>query len=456
MEEFDLIVIGGGPGGYAAAISAARAGLKTALFEKKRLGGTCLNEGCIPTKYLAEKAGDLEKIRDLVQSGIVREPGFFSYKKIQKGKRAVSEKLVGGVGFLLKKAGVSVIEGSAILNPGRRISCGGREYIGKSVIIATGARPIFAPVPGRELCIGSREALELERLPKTMTVIGGGVIGLEMAAAFAAYGVGIELIEAADRLLPEAMLQAAELVLRGMEKSGVSLNTGARLTGVEKEGKLLRAEYEQNGQRKQALSELVLMAIGRSANLDGIDAEALGLDRDEGGFLKTDAAMKTSAEGVYAIGDVAGGAQLASIAYAGAHTALTDILGAGSQTGSPLVPRCIHTIPCYAAVGLTPQEAEKRGIETLTGSFSYGANGMALAKNASGSVFAVMDKNTQRTLGFTIVGAEAEEMISFAAQSVERGLSLEQWEAALVPHPSLSEMLREAALDAFGRSVHKA
>ena len=245
-------------------------------------------------------------------------------------------------------------------------------------------------------------------------------------------------------------------VLSSMKKHGIALHTGARLLRVEKAGELLLAAYEENGQQRQAEARQVLMAVGRSAELTGIDAERLGLALDEKGFIRTDDSMRTNLAGVYAIGDVAGGMQLASIAYAQAHTALSSILGHVMAEDAAPVPTCIHTLPCYASVGLSSTAAREQNVDAVVGSFSYGANGMALAQGAAGSIYAVMDRQSKRTLGVTIVGEGAAEMIAFAARTVAEGLSLEQWERAVITHPSLSEMLREAALDAFGKSVHKA
>lgn len=456
MEKFDLIVIGGGPGGYSAAISGAKAGLKTALFENTHLGGTCLNEGCIPTKYLADKAEAIERVRELTKSDIFREPGFFSFRKIQEGKRAVSGKLVDGVRFLLGKAGVKLISGEAVLESGKIVACGGAEYEAENIIIATGAKPIMLDVPGREYCVDSTAALNFETLPDSMVVIGGGVIGLEMASAFSAYGCRVEILELAEELIPGGEPEAVRYVLSSMKKHGIALHTGARLLRVEKAGELLLAAYEENGQQRQAEARQVLMAVGRSAELTGIDAERLGLALDEKGFIRTDDSMRTNLAGVYAIGDVAGGMQLASIAYAQAHTALSSILGHVMAEAAAPVPTCIHTLPCYASVGLSSTAAREQNVDAVVGSFSYGANGMALAQGAAGSIYAVMDRQSKRTLGVTIVGEGAAEMIAFAARTVAEGLSLEQWEQAVITHPSLSEMLREAALDAFGKSVHKA
>ena len=455
MEQYDVLVIGGGPGGYSLGIAAARKGMRVALFEKEHLGGTCLNVGCIPTKYLVDKANAMEKVRALVRKDIFRDAGSFSFKQIQKGKSEVTGKLVNGVKFLLKKAGATVIEGEAVLKPDRVVACNGREYQGRYVVIATGSVPMMIPVPGHEYCIDSTGALNLPSLPRSMVVMGGGVIGLELACAFAAYGTAVTVVEMMPELMPREQKEAVRILVNDLKKQGIALKTGAKMLRIEKNGGLLRAVYEMDGKEQFTDCEQVLMAAGRKTNLAGIDAGALGLRMDEKKCVVVDERQRTNLPGVYAIGDVVGGYQLAHAAYAEGEAALADMLGEDRPYGTVPVPVCTYTIPCFAAVGLTTESAKVAGYEPVLGSFDYGANGMALAEGASGAVFVVADRETTRTLGVTIVGENSSEMIAMAASAVADGLTAEQWEKMIVAHPSLCEMVREAALDAFGRSVHK-
>lgn len=260
MEQYDVLVIGGGPGGYSLGIAAAKKGLKVALFEKEHLGGTCLNVGCIPTKYLVDKANAMEKVRALVKKDIFRDAGSFSFKKIQQGKGEVTAKLVGGVKYLLKKAGADVITGEATLKADRVVSCGGKDYQGKYVVIATGSVPMMIPVPGYELCIDSTGALNLPSLPRSMVVMGGGVIGLELACAFAAYGTEITVVEMMPELMPREQKEAVRIVVNAMKKQGIALKTGAKMLRIEKNGGLLRAVYEIEGKEEYTDCEQVLMA----------------------------------------------------------------------------------------------------------------------------------------------------------------------------------------------------
>lgn len=454
MEQYDILIIGGGPGGYSMAIAAAKQGQKVALFEKQYLGGTCLNVGCIPTKYLVDKANAMEKVRSLAEKEIFKDPGYFSFRKIQKGKGEVTAKLVNGVKYLLKKNGVAVVTGEAVLNPGRTVSCGGKDYQGTNVVIATGSVPMMIPIPGAEYCIDSTGALDLPDLPDRMVVMGGGVIGLELACAFAAYGTEVTVVEMLPQLLPREQPEAVKLLRTALQKRGIHIHTGARMLRVEKTGTCLRAVYQADGEECCTDCDQILMAAGRKSNLSGINAEALGLELDSKKCIVVNEHQQTNLSGIYAIGDVAGGLQLAHVAYAEGEAALAHILGQPREKAKA-TPACIYANPCFASVGLSTLAAEQAGFTPVLGTFVYEANGMALAEGASGTVFVVMDKETKQTLGVTVVGENASEMIAFGAAAVENGTTLEQWERMIVAHPTLCEMIREAAMDAFGVSVHK-
>lgn len=464
--RFDLMVLGGGPGGYSAAIAAAKGGLKVALFEKEKLGGTCLNVGCIPTKYLLDKAGVLEKIRALSGKGCFRDAGSYSFSAVQDGKAEVVDKLVGGVAALLKANGVTVVKGEArLLAPGRAV-CAGAEYEADYAIIATGSRPAGIPIPGAELCIDSTDALALKKVPRRLAVIGGGVIGLELASAYASFGSEVTVIEMMGAILPNEEKSVASHLVKALASRGIKIATGSRVERVEKAGGTSDYRVSYSGPRgpEAAEADIVLMAIGRKASLTGVDASALGLEITDKGFLKVDGHMQCSIENVYAVGDAAGGYQLAHAAYAEAEAAVAHILwkrsGIKAQSAEPepvdmrAIPRCVYTLPCFAAVGLTLDQARKEGRDAVLGTFRYEGNGMALAEGASGMVCVVMDRNDRTTLGAHIAGENASELIAFAASAVAGKMSMEAWERLIVAHPSLSEMVREAALDAFGKSVH--
>lgn len=455
MEQFDLLVIGAGPGGYSSAIEAAKAGLKVAVFEKDNVGGTCLNVGCIPTKYLLDKALAMDKIRNLTGDGIFKDAGLFSYKKIQAGKDAVVGKLTGGVSALFKANGIQLVKGEAALEKGCKVSCNGSEYEGKNIIIATGSHPFMVPISGVENTIDSTKALSLQQVPKRFCVIGGGVIGLELASAFASFGSDVTVLEMLPDLLPKELPEAVKVLKIAIKKHGLNVITGAKVLSAARNGAEKAVSYEKDGKTETIAADELLMAIGRKPSLNGIDAKAIGLEVDKKGFISVNDKMQTNLEGVYAIGDVCGGYQLAHAAYAEGEVAVSNILGIAKTLDVSIMPRCIFTIPCFSAVGITAEQAKEQGFDPVVGSFNYQGNGMALAEGASGSVFVIMDRKTKTTLGIQIVGENASEMVSFASSEVANHTTLDQWEQKIVAHPSLSEMVKEAALDAFKLAVHK-
>lgn len=454
MQNFDLLIMGGGPGGYSLGVAAAKKGLKVALFEKNVVGGTCLNVGCIPTKYLVDKALTMDKVKALSKRGVFEAPLSLNFEKVQKGKDLVVKKLTAGVAYLLEQAGVTLVGGEAVLEADRIIRCGEERYQGKQVVIATGSETLIIPIPGHELCISSTDVLNMTEVPKSLVVMGGGVIGLELACAFQVFGAKVTVVEMLPELLPLNERAAVERLVKDIKKLGVKLETGARMLRVEEGPEGRRAIFEKDGEEKAVDCEQVLMAVGRKAALHGIDAAALGLELDAKKNIKVDERQRTNLPGVYAIGDAAGGLQLAHAAYAEGERALKDILGEAPAEQGP-VPACVYTLPCFASVGMTTEAARAAGYEPCLGTFDYNNNGMALAEGAGGTVFVVADQKSKKTLGVTIVGENASEMIGMATLAVQNGMSLEEWENTIVAHPSLCEMMKEAALDCFGAAVHK-
>lgn len=454
-KKYDVIIIGGGPGGYSAAIKAAKEGLKTLLFEGENIGGTCLNVGCIPTKYLLDKAASIEKIRQLAGDGTLEAAGFYSFKKIQKGKSEVVKKLTGGVRYLLKANGVTVVEKPAVLKEPTTVECEGTLYKGENIIIATGSEAAKIPVLGADHTVMSKEALELLKVPRRLVVIGGGVIGMELASAYCSFGSKVTVIEVLSELFPMEDRKAVSYLERELKKQGIQILCGTKVKEVRKTDAYL-VGYESVDGRScgEVPADVVLMATGRNPSFRGIDVERLGLELTEKGELAVNEFMQTSLPHVYAVGDVTGGYQLAHAAYAEGETAVAHILGKEAPVDFCAIPRCIYTIPPFAAVGLGEKEAKEQGIEVAVGEFPYTGNGMALAEGANGVVRVIMDPKDQTTLGAQIVGACAPEMISFASLAVKKRLTFEEWQQLLVAHPSLSEMVKEAACDCFGKSIH--
>ncbi len=450
---YDIIVVGGGPGGYSAAIAAAKEGQSVLLFEGEAIGGTCLNVGCIPTKYLLDKAAALEKIRSLAGKKILEEAGYYSFRKIQEGREAVVKKLVSGVEYLLKANHVEVIRKNARFETPGQVTCDGQIYEGKNIILATGSQSSRIPIPGAEHAITSTEALSLEKVPKKLTVIGGGVIGMELASAFHSFGSEVTVIEVLPELFPAEDRKAVNYLSKELKKRGLKILCKTAVKEIKKtlDGYLVAYEGEESG---EISADVVLMATGRKARLSGIDVEALGLELTGKKEIRTDCHMQTNLPHVYAIGDVAGGFQLAHAAYAEGEAAVRHILGGQEEADLAVMPRCIYTMPAFAAVGMGEEKAREEGIQPAAGEFSYVGNGMALAEGAEGLVRVIMDQEKKETIGVQIVGEGAPELILSASLAVKNRMTLEEWESMIVAHPSLSEMIKEAALDCFGKSIH--
>lgn len=454
-HKYDVIIIGGGPGGYSSAINAAKKGAQVALFEGGSLGGTCLNVGCVPTKYLLDKASAMERIRKLTNQGVFKDAGLFSFKKIQQGKAKVVEQLTTGVKQLLKDNGVTVVKGFAELKKDLVVECYGRQYTAKDVIIATGSEPMTLPIPGAEYAIDSTEALCLKKVPSNLVVVGGGVIGMELASAYASFGSNITVVEMLEELFPEEESSLIRKMTWVLKKRGISIVTGAKVKEIKKSENGFALFYSKNGNNTKLSADAVLAAIGRKPNLKGIDTTTLGIELNEKGEIAVDDRMQTSVKHVYAIGDAVGGFQLAHAAYAEGECAVHNILEGKTKADFSAMPRCIYTTPHFAAVGHTSMKAREAGHDVAVGSFEYIGNGMAVAEGAEGMVIVVSDKKTTETLGIHILGKDAVEMIAFATAAVAHKMTLEKWKNLIVAHPSLCEMIREAALDCFEEAVHK-
>ena len=435
MKSCELIIIGGGPGGYTAALAAARAGKSVCLFEKDALGGTCLNVGCIPTKYLLDRANALEKIRSMTEEGVLRGAGEYSFKRVMKGKAPVIEKLGAGIASMLRSAKVEVVRGTASFKNANTVLCNGEEYSAEDVIIATGSSPIKLPFRGSEYCIDSTAALSLTKLPKKLCIIGGGVIGLEFASAFSAFGSEVTVIEMMDSILPREEKSAVDLLARSLTAKGIKIKCSVKVESVEKCGDA----YTVRTSAGNIDADCVISAAGRRANTEGLALENAGITPEKNGTIAVNEYLETRIPHIFAIGDVIGGYMLAHAAYAEAEVAVSNILGNKKELDHRIMPRCVYTIPPLAAVGVTSENG-------ALGRFDYRGNGLAVAEGESGCVFAVMNKETKKTVGFTLVGAAAPEMIAEASIAVECGYTQDDWRALTVAHPSLSESLREAAL----------
>ena len=461
-NTFDVIVLGAGPGGYVAAIRAAQLGMKTAVVEEKHLGGICLNWGCIPTKALLRSAEVLELMRHAKDFGLKADAVAFDFQAIIKRSRAVSRRLNRGVGHLLKKNGVTVLEGRGRLLGGGRLAVTGKAegtYAAKHIIIATGARPRDLPGLERDgkLVWSYFEALNPDRLPKSLLVVGSGAIGMEFASFYNALGVDVTVVEIMNRILPAEDAEIAQIARRQLEKSGIRILTGAKVARLDKGRETVTATIETGEGKSETLTmERVLSAVGVVANIEDIGLEEAGV-KTEHGVIRVDGFLRTSAPGVYAIGDVAGPPMLAHKAEHEGVICVEKI--AGLDNVHPMdrnqIPGCTYCHPQVASVGLTEEEAKKRGHEVRVGRFPFLANGKAIALgDDQGLVKTVFDAKSGQLLGAHMVGPEVTEMIQGFVIAMKLETTEEELMHTIFPHPTLSETMHESVLDAWGRAIH--
>ena len=460
-----VIVVGGGPGGYVAAIRAAQLGAKVKLIEKEHLGGTCLNIGCIPTKCLLHSA---ELYSDIVNSGanigVEVSEAKINFPKVISHKNDISAQLVGGVKTLLKANKVETIDGVATFTGAKTLSV--KKSDGKTenlaadaIIIATGSVNSKPPIPGlaeNPNCIDSTGALSLEKLPKSMIVIGGGVIGLEIACAYAAFGTKITVIEALDHMLPMLDEDLTKIGVAHMKGMGMEFHLSSPVQSVEKSSVGAKVICrDKSGKDISFEAEKVLVAIGRRANTEGLGLDAAGI-ANEKGRIKVNDRMETNVPGVYAIGDcVLGHAQLAHTASAMGEVAAENICGENAVYDESTNPTCVYIEPEAASVGLTEEQAKAKRIDYIVGKFPMSANGKALILNGGeGLVKIIAGKEYGEILGMHIIGPRATDLIAEGALAIGAELTLDELVATIHSHPTVTETMRECALDTLGRAVH--
>lgn len=462
--QFDILIIGAGPGGYVAAIRAAQLGLKTAIVEDKHLGGICLNWGCIPTKALLRTSEIYYYIENASAYGLSVEKAAYDLPAIIKRSRDVSKRLNSGVGHLLKKNKVTVIDGTGTLSGKQQVtvSKGGKSvgtYQAKHIILATGARPRALPgmEPDGKLIWTYFEAMVPETMPKSMLVVGSGAIGIEFASFYATMGVDVTVVEIVDRILPVEDAEIAKLAQKQLQKAGLKFITGAKITGVKKGANDLTATIEDAKGKSQELKvDRMISAVGVVGNIEDLGLEALGVKTDRG-CVVIDEFSKTNVLGIYAIGDVAGPPMLAHKAEHEGVVCIEKIAGVKDvhPINKAAVPGCTYCHPQIASVGMTEEAAKAAGLKVKIGRFPFVGNGKAIALGEDqGLVKTIFDEKTGQLLGAHMVGAEVTELI----QGYVVAMTLETTEAELMhtvfPHPTLSEMMHESVLDAYGRVIH--
>lgn len=457
-STFDLIVIGGGPGGYVAAIRAAQLGMKTAVVEREHLGGICLNWGCIPTKTLLRSAEVGHLIHNAAAYGFSVKEVSFDLDKIIKRSRNVAKKLSAGVGFLMKKNKVTVVEGAGRLAGAGKVAVGKQILSAPHIILATGARARTLPglEPDGELIWTYKEAMVPTALPKSLLVMGSGAIGIEFASFYRDLGVDVTVVELQDRILPVEDAEISAAARKAFEKQGLKILTGAKITGVDKgQGHLTASIETQDGRQKLTVDRLISAVgiIGNTENL-GLETSKVKVER---GHIKTDARMRTGEPGVYAIGDVCGPPWLAHKASHEGTLCVEHIAGkAGLHPLDPsTIPGCTYARPQIASVGMSEAAAKAAGREVRVGRFPFQGNGKAIALGETeGLVKTIFDAKTGELLGAHMIGAEVTELI----QGFGIAKSLETTEAELMQtvfaHPTLSEMMHESVLDAYDKALH--
>ena len=463
--DISVIVIGGGPGGYVAAIRAAQLGAKVTLIEKQYLGGTCLNVGCIPTKCLLHSAELVEDIKNQGKDIGVEVDGVkVNFQQVIAHKNDISKKLTSGVAGLLKMNKVKKIDGEATFVGEKKLSVKKadgttEEMTADAIIVATGSVNSQPPIPGLKEnpnCIDSTGALSLEKLPKTMVVIGGGVIGLELACAYAGFGTKITVVEAMDHMLPMLDGDLTKIGVAHMKKMGMEFNLECPVQSVEESPVGAKVVCKNKaGEIVSFEAEKVLVAIGRKANTASLNLEAGKLDNDRGRIIVNDK-METSVPGVYAIGDcVMGHAQLAHTASAMGEVAAENIMGQEAHYDEKTNPTCVYIEPEAASVGLTEEQCKAQGLDYKVGKFPMSANGKALILNGGeGIVKIIAGKEFGEILGMHIIGPRATDLICEGALAIEGEMTLDEIIATIHSHPTVTETMREAALQAEKRAIH--
>ncbi len=478
-NSYDVIIIGSGPGGYVAAIRSAQLGLKTAIVEREHLGGICLNWGCIPTKALLRSADVLDNTNHAKSYGLVLEGSIRpDVSAVVARSRGVSQRLNGGVGFLMKKNKIDVIWGEAKLSKPNEITVskptkppvqpqppvpkgvlGEGTYTAKHIVVATGARPRALPgiEPDGKLIWTYFEAMVPKELPKSLLVMGSGAIGIEFASFYRSMGVDVTVVEVVDRIMPVEDAEISGIARKALEKRGLKIITSAKVTKVEKASNSITATVETgDGKSQQITADRMISAVGVQCNTENLGLEALGVKTDRGAIV-IDGYGKTNVPGVYAIGDVAGPPMLAHKAEHEGVICIEKI--AGLPNVHPMdrmkIPGCTYCNPQVASVGLTEAKAKELGRDIRVGRFNFNANGKAIALGEdNGLVKTIFDKKTGELLGAHMVGAEVTELIQGFVVAMNLETTEEDLMHTIFPHPTLSEMMKESVLDAYGRVLN--
>ena len=452
METYDLIVLGGGPGGYLAAERAGHAGLKTLVIEKREFGGVCLNEGCVPSKTFLNSAKVLDYANHANAYGVKVE-GATSIDQafVVERKNGVVKMLVSGVKATLKRNKVTMKNAEAFIesktDDGFVIKAGEEKFLAKRLIVATGSMPVVPPITGLKdqiatgLVMTNREVLELKEIPKTLVVIGGGVIGLEMASYFSSVGSKVIVVEMLDKIAGPTEKEISSILQKSLEKKGVIFNLGCKVTAIEKDGVV----FERNGKAEKVNADKILLSIGRRAVTQGIGLENIGVNIERGAIV-TDDAMRTNIANVYAVGDVNGKVMLAHTAYREAEVAINNILGKKDFMRYNVIPSVIYTNPEVGSVGETLESAKAKGLDVKEVSIPLTYSGRYIAENTSldGICKIVVNNKTNTLIGAHVIGSYAGEFIVAVSAMIDLEVDIENIKKLVFPHPTVCEIVREA------------
>ncbi len=460
-NSFDVIILGGGPAGYVCAIRAVQLGQTVAVVEQEKLGGVCVNIGCIPTKALLHSAYIANLLKESKEFGVDAANVTTDYGVAMKRSRRVSDQNSKGVEFLMKKNKITLVKGSGVLEPGKKVKVGSDVYEAKkAVVIATGSRVKGIPQIGLEInkttVISSDEALFLERVPASLAIIGAGAVGMEFADIFNAFGVKVTVIEALPRILPLEDAEASDTLNKSYRKRGIEVIAGAKVTKANVAKDKVTLDIEAGGEKKQVTAAAVLMAAGRAVNTENIGLKECGIQLTDRGFIKVDKNLQTSTAGYYAIGDVAGPPMLA---HKGQREGVVVAEIIAGRKPHPIkydnVPSVTYCHPEVASIGLTEDQCKEKKLDYVAGKFPFSANGRARGTGETeGFVKILRDKKYGEILGAHIVGGHASEIIHELAVARENEYTVEEVDLAIHAHPTMSEAIAEAALDSLGRVVH--
>ncbi len=458
---YDVVVIGGGPGGYVAAIKCAQLGLKTACVEKRKtLGGTCLNVGCIPSKALLNASHHYAQVDHLKEFGVEVGAKKLNLKQMLSKKESIVSDLTKGIDFLFKKNKVDRFVGQGTLKDAQTVvvSPDGKEIKAKNIIIATGSKSAgFMDIDlDEKTLVSSTGALSLSEVPKKMVVIGGGYIGLEMASVWSRLGSAVTVVEYAETIVPMMDQEVASALLKSLKRQGLEFKLGTKVTQVEKAKKGATLSLESGDGKQETLkADVVLVAIGRTPNTDGLGLEALGIKKDSRGFVQVNVSYQTAVPTIYAIGDVIPGPMLAHKAEEEGVAVAEILVGQAGHVNYDAIPSVIYTSPEVASVGKTEEELKKQGEPYKVGKFPFTANSRAKAlSETEGFVKILTHAETDRVLGVHIISADAGTLIAEAVLGLEYKCSAEDIARTCHAHPTTSEALKEAALAAFFKPIH--